>query len=99
MRADGRAELGVLPRRPRLSIGRSLGVDDEDVDDEALRYGTMVADAYLDAPSFDESQAWRWKLLIDHVERLFERIQRGKQGVKVVYVEGQPYADERELQN
>ena len=67
-------------------------------DDEALRYGTMVADAYLDAPSFDESQAWRWKLLIDHVERLFERIQRRKQGVKVVYVEGQPYADERELQ-
>lgn len=67
-------------------------------DAEALRYGTMVADAYLAAPVFDESQAWRWKLLIDHVERLFERIQRGKQGVKVVYVEGQPYADERELQ-
>lgn len=67
-------------------------------DAEAMRYGTMVADAYLAAPSFDENQAWRWKLLIEHIERLFERIQRGRQGVKVVFVEGQPYADERELQ-
>ena len=65
---------------------------------EALRYGTMVADAYLAAPAFDEDEAWRWQVLIKHIEKLFERIQRGKQGVKVVFVAGQPYADERELQ-
>jgi hypothetical protein len=67
-------------------------------DAEAMRYGTMVADAYLAAPSFDEANAWRWQVLIEHIEKLFERIQRGRQGVKVVFVEGQPYADERALQ-
>lgn len=36
--------------------------------------------------------------MIEHIEKLFERIQRGKQGVKVVFVAGQPYADDRELQ-
>lgn len=65
---------------------------------EVLRYGTMVADAYLAAPSFDEAEAWRWQVLIKHIERLFERIQRGKQGVKVVFVEGQPYTNDQELQ-
>ena len=67
-------------------------------DAEALRYGTMVADAYLAAPAFDEDEAWRWQVMIKHIEKLFERIQRGKQGVKVVFVAGQPYADDRELQ-
>lgn len=52
--------------------------------EEAQEYGKMVADAYRAAPSFDEKEVWRWRLLADHIHKMFKRIQRGKQGVEVI---------------
>ena len=65
--------------------------------DEVMRYAEKVADAYRAAPVFDEKEAWRWRLLADHISKMFKRIQRGQQGVEVVFVPGQPYADAEQL--
>lgn len=56
-----------------------------------LRWGRLVADAYLLAPSFEADEVWRWGVLAEHVQRLFRRIRRGRNGVEVVFVHGQPY--------
>jgi len=65
--------------------------------DEVMQYAKMVADAYRAAPAFDEKEAWRWHLLADHISKMFKRIQRGKQGVEVIFVSGQPYDSAEQL--
>ena len=65
--------------------------------EQAMEYGKMVADAYRAAPSYDEKEAWRWHLLADHISKMFKRIQRGKQGVEVIFVPGQPYNSAEQL--
>lgn len=51
-------------------------------------YCRRVAAAYDSAPLVDESEAWRWKKLIAHVERFYDRM---LSKVDVEFVPGQPY--------
>lgn len=64
---------------------------------QAKAYAEMVATAYLAAPVYVASEVWRWKLLAKHVETMFERIQRGQNGVRVEFVDGQPYKSSKQL--
>lgn len=58
---------------------------------DIMEYAKLVADAYLAAPRFEANQVWRWELLAKHIRKFFVRMQRGKNGVKVVFVDGQPF--------
>ena len=64
---------------------------------EVAKWGRMVADAYLAAPAYDVAEAWRWDVLAEHIHTMFRRIQRGKNGVEVRFVPGQPYDNAAEL--
>lgn len=51
-------------------------------------YCRAVADAYDQAPDFEEDEVWRWKKLIKHVERFYRQMLTK---VDVQFVPGQPY--------
>lgn len=53
-------------------------------------YCDSIADMYDALPAFDEDEAWRWDVLIEHIERFYEKLRKQ---VKVKFVPGQPYED------
>jgi hypothetical protein len=57
-------------------------------------YCEDIADLYDDLPEFDEKEAWRWDVLIDHIERFYDKI---RQKVDVQFVDGQPYDDAEQM--
>lgn len=57
-------------------------------------YCRLVSQLYDEAPEFEEAEAWRWKKLIAHVERFYQRI---LSKVDVRFVAGQPYDTAREM--
>lgn len=63
----------------------------------ARRWSRLVADEYLAAPDVDPTEVWRWHVLASHIRKLFKRIQSGKNGVRVVFVPGQPYTSDVDL--
>ena len=54
-------------------------------------YGKLVADAYRDAPTYDTDAADSFKKLIPFIENMFNKIQSGRQGVDIQFVEDDPY--------
>lgn len=66
-------------------------------------YTKLVADAYDAAPKYQSEEVWRWKLAIEHVEKLFERMvikhskQTTKSKYKIEYTSDDPYANEFEM--
>jgi hypothetical protein len=53
-----------------------------------------VAQAYDEAPLFDESEVWRWYMLRDSVDRMYDQV---TQKIDVEFVEGQPYETAEEM--
>lgn len=66
-------------RRKRKNPLRLAGYDD---------FCAELADAYDAAPAFDPREAWRWDVLMDSVERMYDQVARQ---VEVRFVDGQPY--------
>jgi hypothetical protein len=56
-------------------------------------YGKLVADAYIAAPKYDEVAAEKFKKLIPFIDNMYEKIQKGKQGVKIEFVNDDPYPE------
>ena len=56
-------------------------------------YGKLVADAYIAASKYDEKAAEKFKKLIPFIDNMYEKIQKGKQGVKIEFVEDDPYPE------
>ena len=56
-------------------------------------YGKLVAQAYKQAPVFDRDAAEKYEKLIPFIENMYEKIQRGKQGVNIEFVEDDPYPE------
>lgn len=57
-------------------------------------YCSEIARRYDAMPDFDPSEAWRWDLLIAHVETFFRRISRD---VDIRFVDGQPYESAEQM--
>ena len=65
---------------------------------ELVKYDTyceLVAQAYDEAPSRDPAAEASFRALIQHIEKMYKRIQSR---VKVEFVSGQPYASAAEMQ-
>ena len=56
-------------------------------------YGKLVAEAYREAPLYDPDAAGKFEKLIPVIDSWYDRIQRGKQGVKIEFVSDDPYPD------
>jgi hypothetical protein len=54
-------------------------------------YGKLVADAYRQAPVYDTDAAESFKKLIPFIDNMFDKIQSGKQGVQIKFVDDDPY--------
>ena len=57
-------------------------------------YGRRVTAAYAKAPLYDEKEAWRWKLLAKHIERMYKQM---LSDIRVEFVSGQPYETAEEM--
>tara|TARA_R110002110_G_C13256978_1_gene700506 strand:- start:102 stop:809 length:708 start_codon:yes stop_codon:yes gene_type:complete len=56
-------------------------------------YGKLVADAYIAAPKYDEEAAEKFRKLIPFIDNMYQKIQKGKQGVEIQFVEDDPYPE------
>lgn len=56
-------------------------------------YGKLVAEAYKQAPLFEQGAAEKFKKLKPFINNMFNKIQSGKQGVKIEFVEDDPYPE------
>jgi len=56
-------------------------------------YGKLVAEAYKAAPLYDKDAAEKYVKLIPFIENMFNKIQSGNQGVKIEFVEDDPYPE------
>ena len=54
-------------------------------------YGKLVAEAYREAPVYDKDAAEVFKKLIPVIDSWYKKIQKGKQGVKIEFVNDDPY--------
>lgn len=59
------------------------------------KFCDTVAEHYDELPEMQEDQKWRWEKLADHIEKFYDRMQSR---VKVEFVDGQPYADAKEME-
>ena len=57
-------------------------------------YGKLVAQAYEDAPEFDESAVKHFKAIKPFVDNMFEKVQSR---VKVEFVDDDPYKDDQDM--
>jgi GNAT superfamily N-acetyltransferase len=57
-------------------------------------YGRRVTAAYAKAPLYDAKDAWRWKVLAKHIERMYKQM---LSDIRVEFVSGQPYETAEEM--
>jgi len=55
-----------------------------------------LADAYDEAPEYDEDEAWRWEKLAKHIRKFYKRISRK---LDIQFVDGQPYDNAEEMRD
>ena len=56
-------------------------------------YGKLVAEAYEKAPLYDAAAAEKFKKLGPFIDNMYNKIQSGKQGVEIEFVEHDPYPE------
>lgn len=88
----------IYPSKWEPSLNESRIADRKIQEKLALKsykdFCDLVADAYDQLPDHDPDAVESYKALIQHVEKMYKRMQSK---VKVEYVDGQPYSSQKEM--